>query len=175
LRPLVLLVTKYSEVRTVLPALLDAVRALPDAQLAIKTHPAETPDPYRAAAAGIPNVRILPASTELAPLIRASRAVVTVNSTVALDALVLGVPAMAIGLPNNLSPFVAAGALAGAAAPNEIRPALQRLLYDEEFRQRLAATSAALVEEFRMVPDGRAAERSAAAVLGLAQSAANRE
>ena len=33
-----------------------------------------------------------------------SRAVVTVNSTVAIDAAVLGVPALVIGLPNNLSP-----------------------------------------------------------------------
>ena len=50
----------------------------------------------------------------LAPLLAASRAVITVNSTVALDAAVAGVPALVIGLPNNLSPFVDAGALAGA-------------------------------------------------------------
>ena len=34
------------------------------------------------------------------------------NSTVAIDGLVLGVPALVIGLPNNLSPFVEAGAMA---------------------------------------------------------------
>ena len=36
------------------------------------------------------------------------------NSTVALDAAVLDVPALVIGLPNNLSPFVDAGVMAGA-------------------------------------------------------------
>ena len=51
----------------------------------------------------------------LAPLLAASRAVVTVNSTVALDAAVLGVPALVVGLPNNLSPFVEAGVMAGRA------------------------------------------------------------
>ena len=62
-------------------------------------------------------------SAPLAPLLAACRAVVTVNSTVALDAAVLGIPALVIGLPNNLSPFVEAGALAGAATPAEIAPA----------------------------------------------------
>jgi capsule polysaccharide modification protein KpsS len=39
-----------------------------------------------------------------ASLLAAADAVVTMNSTVAIDALVLGVPALVIGLPNNLSP-----------------------------------------------------------------------
>jgi hypothetical protein len=93
---------------------------------------------------------------------------VTVNSTVALDALSLGVPAMSIGLPNNLSPFVTAGAMAGASGPDEIADVLRRLLYDDGFRHRLSATAAALVREWRMAPDGGAAERSAAAVIALA-------
>ena len=56
----------------------------------------------------------------LAPLLAASRGVVTVNSTVALDAGVAGIPALVIGLPNNLSPFVDAGALAGARTTADI-------------------------------------------------------
>ncbi len=174
-RPLVLLVTKYAEAREVLPPLLDAVRGLPDMQLAIKAHPAETPEPYEAAAAGLANVRVLPASAPLAPLLRASQAVVTVNSTVALDGLTLGVPAMTIGLPNNLSPFVAAGAIAGARTPDEMGRTLRRLLYDEGFRQRLIATAAALVAEYRMAPDGGAADRSASAVLELVGPPRNQE
>ncbi len=88
---------------------------------------------------------MLPASAPLAPLLRASRAVVTVNSTVALDAAVLGVPALVIGLPNNLSPFVDAGIMAGAASDAAIRPALERILYDEEFRQQLGRAQRAFL------------------------------
>ncbi|MGH7447033.1 MAG: hypothetical protein ACRELT_05715, partial [Longimicrobiales bacterium] len=168
-RKLVLLVTKYSEARGALRGLLAAIRSIPDIQLAIKTHPAETPDPYVAAAAGLGNVRVLPASAPLAPLLRASHALVTVNSTVALDALALGIPALSIGLPNNLSPFVAAGALAGARSDAETAGALRRVVYDEEFRRRLSSSSASFVEQWRMAPDGGAAERSAAAVLQLAE------
>ena len=171
--PLVLLVTKYTEVAAALPGLLDALQAVPDARLAIKTHPAETPDPYVAATAGHANVRVLPASTPLAPLLRASAAIVTVNSTVALDAMALGIPALTVGLPNNLSPFVEAGALAGATTPEEIATVLRSLLYDDVFRQRLAAASSEFAAAHKMLPDGRAAERQAAAVLGLAAAPAS--
>jgi hypothetical protein len=166
-RPLVLLATKYSEIRPVLPALLEAIKGMPGAQLAVKTHPAETPPPYERAAAGIPNVRVLPAACDLAPLLRASRVVVTVNSTVALDAMALGVPALSIDLPNNLSPFVEAGAMAGAARGDEIGPVLERILYDQGFRQRLSAIAASLVTTYGMAPASSAAERSASAVTAL--------
>jgi hypothetical protein len=163
---LLVLVTKYKEARHVLLPLVQAVAAMPGVQLAIKTHPAETPDAYHAVAEGRPNVRVLPASAPLAPLLRASRAVVTMNSTVALDAAVLGLPALVIGLPNNLSPFVEAGIMAGAASPGEIAPALNRILYDEGFRGQMEGERSAYLARFVMGSDGRAAARAADAVLG---------
>ena len=116
--------------------------------------------------------RVLAASAPLAPLLAASRAVVTVNSTVALDAAVLGVPALVVGLPNNLSPFVDAGIMAGAG---EGDPAgiLGRILYDEGFRQQLDAARRDFLTRFQIRSDGRAAERSAEAVLQLVDGAAN--
>lgn len=150
-----------------LPAVLEAVQTLPGTHLAIKTHPAETPDAYQAAVAGRPRATVLPASAPLAPLLAACRAVVTVNSTVALDAMALGVPALSIGLPNNLSPFIDAGAIAGAGGSAAIAPELQRLLYDEVFRQQLSALSASLAAEYQMVPTGSAAGRQADVILGL--------
>jgi hypothetical protein len=166
-RLLVVVVTKYQEAARVLPALAEAVRAMPDVQLAIKTHPAETPDAYAKVAAGAPNVSVLPADAPLAPLLRASRAVVTVNSTVAVDAAVLGIPALVIGLPNNLSPFVDAGAMAGAAHGESPGPALRRILYDEGFRQQLEQDRGAYLARFGIGSDDRAAARSADAVLAL--------
>lgn len=171
---LVLLVTKYSEAKAVLKALLEAVRSMPDVQLAIKAHPAETTAPYEASAAGVPNVRVLQASAPLAPLMRTSRAIVTVNSTVALDGLALGIPALSLGLPNNLSPFVDAGAIAGASTGAETAGVLRQLLYDEQFRERLSAASRSIVAAWRMAPDGGAAARAAAIVLELAAQASHR-
>lgn len=168
--PLLLIVSKYTEIRSQLPALLAQIRALAGVRAVIKTHPAETPAPYRAAAEDVTNVRVLPASSPLAPLLRGAQVVVTVNSTVAIDSLALGIPVLTVGLPNNLSPFVDAGAMAGAAALEEIGPALRRVLYDQGFRQQLATVAAAVTARYRMTPDGRAAERSAAAILELAKS-----
>jgi hypothetical protein len=100
--------------------------------------------------------------------------VVTVNSTVALDAGVVDVPALVIGLPNNLSPFVEAGAMAGAATAAEIEPSLRRILYDEEFRLQIGRSRAAYFERFAIGCDGRAAARSADAVLALAPASIER-
>jgi hypothetical protein len=163
-RSLVLFVAKYKQAQHVLPSLVDAIEALGDVLLAIKTHPAETPDAYAAVAAGRRCVRVLPAAAPLAPLLKASRAVVTVNSTVALDAAVLGIPSLVIGLPNNLSPFVDAGVMAGARSASEIATTLQRILYDEEFRQQLERERSVYLRRFGMDAKGDAAIRAADAV-----------
>ena len=169
-RTLVLVTTKHREARDVLAPLLDAAAALSDVHIAIKAHPAETPELYAALVAGRPHVTVLPAATTLAPLLGGSRAVVTVNSTVALDAAVLGIPALVIGLPNNLSPFVEAGIMSGAAGTvAAILPALRQILYDEEFRSSLARAQRAFLSQFRMAADGQAAERAAEAIVQLAR------
>ena len=167
-RDVVLFVGKFTQARHVLGALTEAIGRMPGVHLVIKTHPAETPDAYEPIARGHENVRVLDAGAALGPLLRASRLVVTVNSTVALDAGVLGIPALVIGLPNNLSPFVAAGIMAGAATTSEIEPALHRILYDEEFRLHLGRAREDYLRRFAIGSDGRAAARSADAVLTLA-------
>jgi hypothetical protein len=166
--PVVLLVTKYSEVQPALTRLLEVFGEIPEVQLAIKTHPAETPAGYLKAASAMINVRVLPAGADLAPLLRVASALITVNSTVALDAMVLGVPALSIGQPNNLTPFVAMGAIAGADSSTDLERSVKHLVYDQEFRHRLLTRASAVVAEYRMMPDGQAAERCASAILALA-------
>jgi hypothetical protein len=154
----------------VLPGVLTAASRIPDVRIAIKTHPGETPDVYETVRS-IPNVTILPASVPLGPLLAASRAVITVNSTVALDAAVIGIPALVIGLPNNLTPFVDAGMMAGSPAGDDEGAArlLERILYDEEFGQQLNEARQRVLSAFRIESDGLAASRAAGAVLTLAR------
>ncbi len=167
---LVLVTTKWSEAKAVLPGVLAVASRIPGLRIAIKTHPGETPAAYDAVRS-IPRLTVLPAGVPLGPLLAASRAVITVNSTVALDAAVLGVPALVIGLPNNLSPFVDAGMMAGAPAGDDQGAAhlLERILYDEGFRQQLDDGRRRVLAAFHMESDGRAAEHTAAAVLSLAR------
>ena len=126
----------------------------------IKPHPAETPDVYASAVSGMPNVTILPASAPLPALLAAAQAIVTVNSTVAVDALSLGVPSLVIGLPNNLTPFFDAGLMAGGGTPEEIRAGLARVLYDQEFRSRTERSRTAANR-------GSAAAQSAQAIVRM--------
>ena len=160
-RALVLFASKEREARAALPALVDAVRAMPDVQLAIKPHPAETPEVYSAIGGAAPNIRVLPLDVPLASLLATARAVVTVNSTVAIDARAMGIPAVVIGLPNNLSPFVDSGRMIGASSAGEIRTALAKVLYDEKFR----TTTGTAADRAQ---DRQAAARAADAILQLA-------
>src|SRR4029077_473212 len=102
-------------------------------------------------------VRVVEVDAPLPPLLAAARGIVTVNSTLAIDGMALGVPALVIGLPNNLTPFVERGLMLGAGTAAEIRAALARLLYDQEFRSRLVRAAG-----------GQSASRSADAILALA-------
>lgn len=164
----VLVTTKEREARPYLTALVSAAAALPRTILVIKPHPAETSEAYRPFSEGQPHVRVLASDAPLAPLLAAARAVVTVNSTVAVDAGLLGIPALSVGLPNNLSPFVDAGAMAGTSGTAELPERLRQILYDDGFRQQLDRDRRGFLARFAMAADGRAAERSAEAVLALA-------
>ena len=170
---IILVTTKQREARDVLPALVAAAATLPNTVLVIKPHPAETEGVYDDLTRGGARVRVLPTTAPLSPLLAASRALVTVNSTLAIDAAVAGVPALVIGLPNNLSPLVDAGALAGASTPAEIGTQLERILYDEGFRQQLERARREFVERYGLRADGRAAERAAEAVLEIASKEHN--
>ncbi|MFI5176941.1 MAG: DUF6716 putative glycosyltransferase [Vicinamibacterales bacterium] len=158
---------KFTEARTALPALADAIRARPDTHLVIKTHPAETPEVYASAFANVPNVTRTPATADLARVLAVADGLVTVNSTVAIDALALGVPALVIGLPNNLSPFVAAGVMLGATTDEEIGRQIEALLYDGNVRRRLREAAARFVAEHGIASDGHAADRAASEILAL--------
>jgi hypothetical protein len=167
---IVLLTTKQREAAHILPALVSAAETVPNVLLLIKPHPGETADVYASVATGRSRVRIAPKDAPLGPLLAASRVLVTVNSTVALDAAVAGVPALVVGLPNNLSPFVEAGMLAGAESTTEIQGQLERVLYDEGFRQQLDRARRACLERYAMKSDGEAARRSAEAVLEVTRT-----
>lgn len=164
---LVLVVTKHVQMRRAFPALVRAAASLPATRLVVKCHPAETPLPYERDAAGSPAVTIAPASADLAALLSVASVVVTVNSTVAIDAMTLGVPALVVDLPNNLSPFVEAGVMFGADGIDAIGPALRRALDDGAAREALRGRQRTFLAEFGGPADGAAA-RAADEVLRLA-------
>jgi hypothetical protein len=167
-RRVVLCATKFTEARHVLPALAGAVNSLPDVHLLIKAHPAEGTDGYAALESA--NITVVPATEPLTDLLAIAVAVVTVNSTVAVDALALGIPSVTLGQPTNLSPFVEAGAMLGADDERQIAEALSRLLTDDDLRRSVVTKGRDLIG----TSDGSATERAARAVLAMAGRGAER-
>ena len=163
---LVLLAAKFTEIRAELPALFNTVGALPGVRLVIKTHPAETPASYEPLASRFANIAIAPGDADLARLLVAADGLVTMNSTVAVDGLVLDVPAMVVGWPTNLSPFVDAGAMLGG--PDlDVADALTRLLYHQPSRDELHRRARSFAHTYQIQADGGAAERAANDILAI--------
>jgi hypothetical protein len=164
---LAVVVSKHSQIRRELPWLIEAAARTPGLALVVKPHPAETADPYLAPAAAAEAVRVAPASLDLTSLLSVARAVVTVNSTVAIDAMVLGIPALVVGLPNNLSPFVDAGAMAGTRAGRPAGEMLARICLDDAVRQGLLESGRRFAATWGIRADGQAADRAARAIAEL--------
>ena len=167
----VVVAAKYSQISLVFAQLVRDAGAIPGVRLVIKPHPSETAAPYLAAARDAGHVAISPAGVDLADLTRVARLLVTVNSTAAIEAMVMGVPSLVLAMPNNLTPFVEAGAMSGVPEGAPIGPALRALLADEEGRARLLRQSAAFMARYRVGSDGGAARRAAEAIVRLASGA----
>ncbi len=169
---LLVLAAKFSEIHAELPALFDAVAAQPSTHLVVKPHPADRADDYRRIAGSRPRITVATADTDLGRLLAAADAVATMNSTVAIDAMVLGIPALVVGLPNNLSPFVDAGVMFGADRTT-VGAALEALLYDRAARDRWRERAAAYADAHAMRAAGDAARRAADTILSRAAVAAS--
>jgi hypothetical protein len=163
----VVVVTKHAQMRRAFPALVDVVSSMPDTRLVVKCHPAETAEPYEWDAHGSSAVTVLSAASDLAALLSVASAVVTVNSTVAIDAMTLGIPALIVELPNNLSPFVEAGVMAGATSLDTLREDLPRLIEDTAGLAALRVRQRTFLAEYGGPPEDAAA-RAAEETLRLA-------
>lgn len=165
---LIVIAAKFSEIAEDLPAVVGALDQLPDVRAVIKPHPAEPREVYQSVLRDSTHACLAPAGMDLGSLIGAADAVLTKNSTAAIDAMTLGIPAFVVGLPNNLSPFVDASAMEGV--PREaVRQAIGAVLYDRAVRQTLVARGRAFAERYRMTATGRSAAKTAEAVLDLAR------
>jgi len=166
---LVLVAAKHAQLGAAFRQLVDITAARRDVRLVVKPHPGEALEPYQRDAAGTSHVTILPASADLAAFTAIARMLVTANSTAAIEAMVVDVPALVVPLPSNLSPFVEAGAMAGADE-DTLPVELDRLLYDGKSRSRLKAARRAFLERYQIRADGHAAARSAETILRAARN-----
>jgi hypothetical protein len=168
-RRMVLVAAKFTQIASVFADLVRAVAAMDDVHLVVKRHPAEGPEGYLQAAAGSATMTVAPTTLGLAPLTRASDLLVTVNSTASIEAMVMGVPTLVLALPNNLSPFVDAGVMAGVESGGDVAAALRDALAPGPARDTWRARAEAFMRREGIQADGGAVARAADAIITLAR------
>jgi len=169
---IVLVAAKHDQLGPWFRALVEAAADMPAVRIVVKPHPAEGAEPYVRDAADTQTVFIAPSQADLARLTSVADVLVTANSTAAIEAMAIGVPALVVGLPTNLSPFVDAGAMAGVSRIEDLPAALARVIGDDRARRDLLAAAAAFCDRYAIVQPPGAAQRAAAAILMVADGPA---
>lgn len=164
---LVVLVARFADLGALLPAIVAAAAAEPRMHVAILAHPADTPEVYATVTGSVPNIALVPAATELSRLLAGTDGLITRESTVAINALSIGVPSLIVGAPDHLGPLVDAGIMLGAALPDAVAPGLRALLFDDQVRKRLTRVVGAQSAHEDSGAPARAADRAADAILSL--------
>lgn len=170
-KEIILLLTQYfveagiwssEQRRSFVTAVANAVALIPNTQLIIKLHPPhENEEDYNEI---IRNLSIDPIVCKYAPLselLNACSLAITVSSTAALEAMVLGKPIVIVDLFDiecGSSFYKGSGSLY-VEDELEILPALQKALYDPRTRENMKKSMDEFVHEQAYLQDGRASER----------------
>ncbi len=152
------------ENETLLRGVLQAMGDLPDVQLVIKPHPVEDEGFHRSLVKELGTSHVvITKSVALYELLNACDALMTVSSTTALEAMMLGKPVVIINLTGRreLVPYVKSGAALGVYQLGEIITGIKKLLYDQDFRKELEEKRRKFVYEYAYKMNGRASKRVA--------------
>ncbi len=144
-----------------LTMVLDASQRPKDCVLLIKWHPSERPEEL-SPMKGAMRTPILQFHRENAwALIRAAKVVLTLSSTLALEAMFLKRPVIFLGPPFPESPFSPPEGGAGLRAHDEkeLAALIEKLLDDVLFRQEMLERQSAYVDQNFAPLDGHAADR----------------
>jgi len=158
---------RYEFVRLVLSAL----GSTSGCELVIKIHPRENSMAYQdiLKELGAEHTLIISDEVPLYELLCACDCIMTVASTVGLEAMILDKPVIEINVTDNAEGmgYAASGAAIGIDREEELWPAIQRALYDGEVKKRLAEARQSFVYEQTYLQDGQASRRVANVIISM--------
>ena len=174
-QPLVPWLWSEDDRRTFIKTIVQAIDNSPDEQLIIKLHPGENIDDYHRVLEEIgKNKAIICQNTDLYELLNACNLLMTVHSTVALEAMLLNKPVICIDLTGH-NPFTSfyteSGAAAGVYREEELVPAIQKALNDSQARDEQEQNRKRFINKRVYKPDGQASKRVAELVMQLIKEA----
>jgi len=138
-------------------------------QLLVKLHPREqSAGAYRSLLSKLNHEPVVIVQDEInTPLLLASSdLVVTLHSTLGLEAMLMGVPIIVADIyrdrrseERDEMDYVKSGAAIGVYDPKELGSAIKAALYDKEVRNKLAESSKKYVYDYAYLQDGQASAR----------------
>jgi len=170
---LVLISQNFQEVEfreRMLNVTIEGMKPFNELQLFVKLHPGETPDLALRVLRnfglnGVPVTK----NVDLYEILYACDIMVTGNSTVALEAMMLDKPVITIeGFPFSM-PFAQQGASLGVMTVAEMTQAIKSILNGGDVVQKLKINRKKFVREHACEPDGQAAKRVADAIIRIAR------
>ena len=150
---------------------LRRMKELNEVLLIIRPHPREDPKIYRKFLrefnTHIPSDKIkLMHGVNISKLLKASDLLITVNSTVALEANVIGTPVVTLNFMEEKDLFYSQeGGAVGVENPEALTDVIHKALYDEKFKVRMAINRNEFLRKFSFNKDGGATERVAKLVM----------
>ncbi len=162
------------QLEELMETLINAMAEFPDKQLVIKLHPAEEIEEYQKILEKIGGSRvILCRDTDIHQLLYACDLLLTIHSTVALEAMIFNKPVITINFSGkpDLMPYAESGAAIGVYRKKDLLPAMKRALYDPQIRKNLGQKSKRFVSEHVYKLDGQASKRVAELIVRLIEEA----
>ncbi|MBN2187357.1 MAG: CDP-glycerol glycerophosphotransferase family protein [Dehalococcoidia bacterium] len=140
-------------------------------RLAVKPHPAERARTYYQTANKYKHVILHDSREDTARLIARSDALITVSSTVGIEAALQDKPIICINIANEeaKSVYVSSGVAIEVKHLDELVPAIKDALYDEEVRARLAEARKKFVYQHTYLQDGQASKRVADLIIQMVE------
>lgn len=163
-KKIIVLATQVPECdEKVVRAVYNAVKGMDDAVLVVKLHPAERTDAMYQnlrKETGIKNI-VIGKDIDLYGLLNSCELMMTVFSTTALEAMMLDKPVITINLTGepDMMPYASSGAAIGVYKAEELKKAIDSVLYDKKTKESLKKRREKFVYGLVYKMDGKASER----------------
>jgi CDP-glycerol glycerophosphotransferase (TagB/SpsB family) len=147
--------------RQLLDAVFNSMNDFPDIQLVIKLHPVEDGELQRKMIAERKLKNVLIIKNELYEILSVCDILMSINSTVAIEATILDKPVIIVNLADipDWMPYVESGVARGVYRKGDLTPAIKDVLENSEVREKLKENRKKFVYEHAYIQDGKATER----------------
>ena len=177
-QPLIGSTWKREDREKFIEAVCSAMRKFSDKQLVIKLHPDENIDTYQKILANMGEDKaIFCRDIDLYELLHACDLLMTVHSTVALEAMIFDKPVITINLTGKPDgfPYAKSGAAIGVYKGEDLVQAIKDALYNEENCKKLTKERKKFVYEHAYIQDGKASKRVANLIIQLIEESKKRK